>query len=81
MDGVILVFGTMGTANELIKGKQENTMSNFISGLILLLTLIMVVITSVSITLGGCELIYWVFTGDWFHIFPTEGLEVTETVW
>lgn len=56
-------------------------MSKFISGLILLLTFIMVVITSASIILGGCELIHWVFTGDWFHIFQTEALAVTETVW
>lgn len=50
-------------------------MKDFIAGLFFWLLLILILVWTIIFILGSAEILWWIFTGDFFH-FVSTGAEV-----
>lgn len=50
-------------------------MKDILTTIFAVMILIVVILWTVAIALGGIEILWWIFTGDFFH-FVSTGVEV-----
>lgn len=55
-------------------------MTKFFTTITMIFITIGLIIWALIFVLGGAELLWWIFTGDFFH-FVRESVEVASTVW
>ena len=55
-------------------------MTKFFTTITMIFVTIGLIIWAFIFVLGGAELLWWIFTGDFFH-FVSESVEVASTVW
>lgn len=50
---------------------MKNFVSTLLSSLFVIIFVIMFLVWFVAFTLGGVEILWWIFTGDFFHFVST----------
>lgn len=59
---------------------MEFSMTKFFTTITMIFIIIGIIIWSLIFVLGGAEILWWIFTGDFFH-FVSTSVEVANAVW